>query len=97
MQRYTSNIYSATDTYQLSPSSGSMIKDSQDMSNRNQNDDDDEPTDPFIQAGPSSPEILEVSSRYVEEDVSVSQSEEVFKPFIAPYQNQKQSISPILR
>ncbi len=52
-----------TDTYQLTPSSSSQtsIKGS----------DDDEPTDPFVQEeGPSSPEILEISSRYVEEVVS---------------------------
>ena len=70
-----------TDTYQLSPSSSSQssVKGSE----------DDEPTDPFVhEEGPSSPEILEISSRYVEEVVS-SQSEIV--PYVQP---KAQSVNP---
>lgn len=70
IKQLSKNTCSVTDTYNLSPSSGSSNNDD------NRDDDEDEPTDPFVQVGPSSPEVIEISSRYVEEVVSNTESEQ---------------------
>jgi len=70
-------VFSATDTYNLSVSSSSSILESsktkKQSTDRNE-DEEDEPTNPFVQSSPQrqeqKDEVMELSSRYVDEVVS---------------------------